>query len=55
MENTSHRLVPITVQLKMAKENLPSFALGAVIGTVVPVMVYAVTHKLPSLSISDKL
>ena len=43
--------VPITEQLKIAsrKGNRLSTAIGAILGTVVPVMVYAVTHKLPSL------
>lgn len=44
--------IPITVQLTIAsrKGNRLATAIGAILGTVVPVMVYAVTHKLPSLS-----
>lgn len=49
---TNHKAVPITIQLKIAsqKGNRLATLLGMILGTVVPVMVYAVTHKLPSLS-----
>lgn len=55
MENTLHRHVPITEQLTIAcrKGNRIATGIGAVLGTVVPVMVYAVTHKLPSIALTD--
>lgn len=50
-----HKNVPITEQLTVAfrKGNRLATAIGAILGTVVPVMVYAVTHKLPSLSYTE--
>ena len=50
MSKTTHS-IPITIQLQIAtrKGNRLAAALGAVLGTVVPVMVYAVSHKLPAL------
>jgi protein-S-isoprenylcysteine O-methyltransferase Ste14 len=52
---SNHSLVPITVQLRIAaqKGNRLATAIGAILGTVVPVMVYAVTHKLPSLGFTE--
>ena len=49
------KAVPIPVQLRLAtqKGNRLATAIGAILGTVVPVMVYAVTHKLPSLSYTE--
>lgn len=47
--------VPIIEQLRIAsvKGNRLATAVGAILGTVVPVMVYAVTHKLPSLPLDS--
>ena len=47
--------VPIIEQLRIAtrKGNRLATAIGAILGTVVPVMVYAVTHHLPNLSFTD--
>jgi hypothetical protein len=54
MEHTSCS-IPVTVQIKIAarRENMLAATIGAVLGTVVPVMVYAVTHKLPSLQYTE--
>jgi RsiW-degrading membrane proteinase PrsW (M82 family) len=54
MKNAS-KSIPITVQLQIAtrKGNRLATAIGAVLGTVVPVMVYAVTHKLPMLPMNE--
>ena len=54
MEHTSSS-IPVTVQIKIAarRENILAATIGAVLGTVVPVMVYAVTHKLPSLHYTE--
>lgn len=50
-----HKNVPITMQLVIAsrKGNRLATAIGAFLGTVVPVMTYAVTHKLPSLQYTE--
>ena len=55
MTTSLTRNVPITVQLQIAlrKGNRLATAIGAILGTVVPVMVYSVTHKLPSLTFDN--
>jgi len=49
------KIVPIIEQLNIAgrKGNRLATAIGAILGTVVPVMTFAVTHKLPSLAFTD--
>jgi hypothetical protein len=47
--------IPITIQLQIAarRGNRLATMIGAILGTVVPVMVFAVTHKLPSLQYTE--
>lgn len=44
-------VLPITLQISTAskKENLLATVIGALLGAIVPVMVFAVSHKLPAL------
>lgn len=51
IEKKKEKVVPITVQIRLAtqKGNRLATAMGCIIGTVVPVMVYAITHTLPLL------
>jgi len=55
MQQLTPRHIPITVQLQIAarRGNRLATLIGAIMGTVVPVMVFAVTHKLPQLQYTE--